>query len=113
MGVLGVPTGEKGQPRDRVLIDAHQPGGLPDAAPLGEVLQDRQDFVMRQLGVEKRRPLELREPILTSLAVEQPVAEPAEVIDDEEIVPAPLAVQFAIGILAAEVGEVVRGHDAS
>ncbi len=47
MGLSGVLAGQQRQPRDRVLVDAHQPCGLADAAPLGEVLQDRQSFWMR------------------------------------------------------------------
>lgn len=92
MGVFGVPTGQEGQPRDRVLVDAHQPRGLSDAAPLGEVLQDRQDFVVRLPGVEERCPLGLGEPGLADLAVEWPVAGLAGMIDDEDRVLATPAV---------------------
>ena len=89
VGGLGVLTGQQGQPRDRVLVDPDQAGRLADAAPLGQVLQDRQDLVVRQLGVEQRRPLELGEPGLAGLAVEQPVAGLAEVVADREVAPAP------------------------
>ncbi len=113
MGGLRVPAGEKGQPRDRVLVDAHQSSGLADAAPLGEMLQYCQDLVVRQLGVEERGPLELVEAVLTNLAVEEPVAGLAEKIEDQEIILATPAIELAFGVLAAETGEFVRGHDAS
>jgi hypothetical protein len=68
---------------------------------------------VRQLGVEQRCALELGEPRLTHLAIEQPVAGFAEMIDDEEVVRVPLAVKLTVGILATELSEVVRGHGAS
>ena len=46
-------------------------------------------------------------------AFSQPVAGLAEVVDDEEVVAAPPAVGVAVGVLAAEAVEVVRGHEAS
>ena len=62
VGALGVPAGQEGQPRDRVLIDAHEPRGLADATPLGQVFQDGQCLVVRQPGVEERRLLVLLTP---------------------------------------------------
>ena len=73
MGGLGVPAGQEGQPRDGVLVDPDQPGGLADATALGEMLEDRQDLLVREFGVEQRRALELGEPGLTCVAVEQAV----------------------------------------
>ena len=113
MGVLGVPAGQEGQTRDRVFIDAHQLGGLSDAAPVGEVFQDRQDLVVREPGVEEGSSLELGEPGLAGPAIEEPVAALPEVVDDEEVVLAPPTIRRAIGVLATEAGEVVGGHDSS
>jgi hypothetical protein len=50
VGVLGVLTGEQRESRDGVLVDPDQPCGLADAAALGQVPQDRQDLLVRQLG---------------------------------------------------------------
>jgi hypothetical protein len=108
-----VLTGEEGKPRDRVLVDPDQPCGLADATALGQVLQDCEDLVVGQFGVEQRRALELGEAGLAGPAVEQPVSCLAEVVDDQEVVPAPLAVGVAVGVLAAEAAEVVRGHESS
>ena len=102
MGGLGVLAGQQGQPGDGVLVDPDQPGGLADAAALGEVLQDRQDLVVRELGVEQRRPLELGEPGLAGVAVEQAVVGLAEVVADREVAGAAPAVVGAVGVLAAE-----------
>jgi hypothetical protein len=113
VGILGVLPGQKGQPCDRVLVDPDQPGGLADAAPLGQVLQDRQDLVVGELGIEERRPLELGEAGLAGAAIEQAVAGLAEVVDDKDVVPAPSAVGVAVGVLAAEAGDVVHGRGAS
>jgi hypothetical protein len=53
VGILGVPSGQQGQPGDRVLVDPDQAGGLADAAALGQVLQDRRDLVVGEPGVEE------------------------------------------------------------
>ena len=68
---------------------------------------------MRQLGVEERRPLELGEAGLADSTGEQPVASLTEVVDDEDVVLAPPAIEVARGILAAKAAEVVCGHGAS
>jgi hypothetical protein len=106
-------AGQEGQPRHGVLVDPDQSGGLADAAALGEVLKDGQHLVARQLGVEERRALELGEAALAGPAVEQPVSGLSEVVDDEQVAVAPAAVEVAVGVLAAEAGEVVRGHGRS
>jgi hypothetical protein len=49
VGVFGVLTGQQGQAGDGVLVDPNQSGGLPNAAPLGEMLQDRQYLFMRRI----------------------------------------------------------------
>lgn len=113
VSVFGVLTGQQGKPRDGVFVDPDQPSGLADAASFGEVLQDRQDFVMRQLGLEERGPPKFGEPGLADPTVEQPVARLTEVVDDEDVVLAPPAIEVARGILAAKACKVVRGHGAS
>ena len=105
--------GEPGQASDGILVDPHQPGGLADAAAVGEVLEDRQHLVVRQLGVEQRGALELGEAGLAGAAVQQPVVGPAVVAADGEVAGAASAGVGAVGIVAAEAVEVVRGHEAS
>jgi hypothetical protein len=89
---LGVLTSQQGQPRDRVLVDPHQPGGLADAAAIGEMREDCQDFLVWELGVEQRGSLELGEPGLAGVAVEQPVVRLTEVVADREVAGVTLAV---------------------
>ena len=113
VGGLGVLAGEQGQSCDRVLVDPDQPCGLADAAPLGQVLQDGQYFVVRELGVEQRGALELGKTGLASVAVEKTVVRLAEVVADREVADAALTVTRAVGVLAAEAAEVVRGHESS
>jgi hypothetical protein len=113
VGGFGVLAGQEGQSRDRVLVDPHQTSRLPDAAAVGQVLQDGQHFLVWQPGIEERRPLELGEPGLADFAVEQPVASFPEVVDDEKITLPPATVEFTVGILAAEAGKFVRGHGAT
>ena len=54
MSVVGVGAGGAGQPGDRVAMDADEPLGLADAAPLGDVLQDGCGFRRRQVRSEQR-----------------------------------------------------------
>ena len=109
MGGLGVLAGELRQAVDRVLVDPDEPGGLSDAAALGEVLEHGEDLVARQLGVEQRGALELGEAGLAGVAVEQPVAGLAESVADREVARATLAASRAVGVEAAETAEVVHG----
>ena len=44
MGVLGVPAGDPAVAGDGVGVHPAEPAGLADAAPLGDVLQDRFDL---------------------------------------------------------------------
>ena len=106
-------AGQQRQPRDSVLVNPHQSGGLTDAAPLGKVLEDRQDLVVRELGVKQRGALELGKPGLAGVAIQQTVLRLAEAAADREVTGVALAVAMTIGVLAAEVAEVVRGNDTS
>jgi hypothetical protein len=115
VSVLGVLTGQECQPGDGVLADPHQAGGLSSAAAVVEVLQDAQDFVVGEFGVEEGRPLELGEPGLAGVAVQEAVVILAEVAADREVAGAAAAVLRTVGILAAMAREVVlvRGHGSS
>jgi hypothetical protein len=113
VGVLGVLTGQECQPGDGVLADPHQPGGLSGATAVVEMLQDPGDFVVVELGVEVRRPLELGEPGLAGLAIQEAVVIFAVVAADREVAGAAAAVLRAVRVLTAMQREVVRGHDSS
>ncbi len=73
----------------------------------------RQGLVVGELGVEQWRPLEFGGPGLAGAAVEQVAPGLPEVVDAEDVVPAPSAVGVAVGVPAAEAVEVVRGPEAS
>src|ERR687889_244665 len=53
--VAGVLAGDPAQAADRAAIHLAEPTGLSDAAPLGDVLQDRFDRLRRQSRVEQGR----------------------------------------------------------
>jgi hypothetical protein len=50
--VAGVIAGDPAQAADRAAIHLAEPAGLADAAPLGDVIQDRLDLLRRQPRVE-------------------------------------------------------------
>src|SRR3954451_17249695 len=58
--VAGVLAGDPAVAADGAPIHPAEPAGLADAAPLGDVLQDRFDLLLRQPGVEQGRPLAFR-----------------------------------------------------
>jgi hypothetical protein len=113
VGVFGVLTGQECQPGDGVLADPHQPGGLSGPTAVVEVLQDPCDLVVGELGVEIRRPLELGEPGLAGLAVQEAVVILAVVAADREVAGAAAAVLRTVRVLAAMEREVVRGPGSS
>jgi hypothetical protein len=113
VGLLGVLTGQEGQPGDGALADAHQSGGLSGPAAVVEVLQDAQDPVVGKFGVEEGRPLELGEPGLAGVAVQEAVVILAVVAADGEVAVAAAAVLRAVRVVAAMPREVVRGHGSS
>ena len=102
-------TGQECQPGDGVLADTHQPGGLSGPAAVVEMHQDPSDFVVGELGVKVSRPLELGEPGLAGVAVQEAVVILAVVAADGEVFPAAHAVVGAPGIQAAGSREVVHG----
>src|SRR5215212_477057 len=113
MGVFGVLTGQECQPGDGVLVDPDQPGGLAGPAAVVEVLQDPRDLVVGELGVEEGRPLELGEPGLAGVAVQEAMVILAVAAADREVAGAAAAVLRTVRIVAAMAREVVRGHGSS
>jgi hypothetical protein len=110
VSVVGVIAGQPGEPDDRVAVDTDEALGLSDAAALAEVLEHGAGLVLGQVGVEQGRALALGEAVLAAVAVEQPdVVLLAVAGADGEVAGAPMAVEWAVGVLAAEANEVVHG----
>jgi len=96
VGVPGVLSGEQGQPGDGVAMDATQPCRLAGADPFVQVLQDRDDLLMGELGLVERSPLIFREPSLTGFAAQEAnIAVFSHEVVDGEIAAIADAVEFA------------------
>jgi hypothetical protein len=101
--VAGVISGDSAQTADRAAIDLAKSSGLSDAAPLGDVVQDRLKRLRREPGVEVRRPLALGKSIFANLAPEHPpLLLGAVATGHGQISGSPLAILGAVGIKAAE-----------
>jgi hypothetical protein len=110
MSVVGVLPGGAGQSDDGVAVDADEPSGGADAAALVEVLEDGVGLLLGQVAAVQRRALALGEAGPAGVAVELPeLLVLAESAAGREVTGAALAVERAVGILAAEAGEVVHG----
>jgi len=108
--VLGVLASEYGQPDHGVLVDPDQAAGLADATALLEMLEDGEGFVLGELGAIQRSALAFGEAFLAGATGQDaallvgPIAEA-----HPEVVEATAAVVGAVGVLAAEVFQVVHG----
>ena len=110
MSVAGVLSGQFRQADDRIGVDVDQASGLPDAAALGEVLEDGAGLLLGQMGVEQGRALALGEAVFAGVAVEQADGIVLTVAGaDREISGVASSEEGAIGILAAEAREIVHG----
>jgi hypothetical protein len=105
-----VLAGHLGQSDDRVFANADQSCGLTDATTVGEVPQDVEQLVVGQATVEQRRAFAFGETGLAATAVQQTLLLFAVVAADGQICLAPLAVQRARGVLAAETAELVHAR---
>jgi hypothetical protein len=107
--VLGVPSGLEGQADDGVLVDAAQTAGLADTDALLEMGQDRKGLVLGQSAVEQGGALAFAEAVLAGPAGQVASLLGGAVAEgDAEVALAPLAVVWAVRILATEVLEVVH-----
>jgi hypothetical protein len=107
--IAGVIAGDPAQATDGASIHLAEPAGLADAAPLGDVLQDRFDLLRGQPSVEQGRPLPLREAGLAGPTAEHtPLLARAVSAGHGEISGPPLAMFGAVRIQAAEAREVVH-----
>jgi hypothetical protein len=58
---------------DGLPIDADEPAGLADAIALGDVMEDREGLLRRQVGAEERGALAFGEAGLAGPAAEHPL----------------------------------------
>jgi hypothetical protein len=102
-------AGQPTQAADGTTIHLAEPAGLADAAPLGDLLQDRLGPLGREPGVEEGRPLPLGEADLTGTAPEQAALLVGAIAAGHgQVSGPPLAMFGAVGIQAAEPREVVH-----
>ncbi len=88
---------------DGLAVDADEPPGLADAVTLGDVMEERDGLLRRQVGAEERRAFAFGESGLAGPASEHASGLLGAVaMGDGEISGPPLAVLGAVGILAAE-----------
>jgi hypothetical protein len=67
-----MPAGRAAVAGDGVGVHPAEPAGPADAAPLGDVLQDRLDLPGREAGIEQGRRLAFEEAGLAGAAAEHP-----------------------------------------
>jgi hypothetical protein len=102
-------AGQHREADHRVLIDTDQATGLAYAATLLDVVQDADGLVLAEPGVKEWRAFAFAEAYLAGAASQQPALLVRPVTEaDAEIVQAALAVGGAVGILAAELREVIH-----
>ena len=65
-------AGQLAQTADCAAIDFAEPTGLANATPFADVVQNRQQFLGREVGIEEWSPLAFGETILTNAASEHP-----------------------------------------
>ena len=105
-------AGQGGEADDGVLVDACEAGGLADAAALGEVVQHGEELVLGELAAEQGGAGAFGEAVPAGAAEEHaPLGAWAVGEGHAEVVLAALAVVGAVGVGAAEAGEVVHGED--
>ena len=101
---MGAGPGDEA--RDSVLAHADQAAGGPGAAALAEMLQDVEGLGIRQSALLQDGPLALGEAVLAAAAVEEPALVRAVAGADGEVAGVAFAVPGAIGVEAAEAGQV-------
>jgi hypothetical protein len=100
---LGLLPRQLTQPTHGVAVHAGQAAGLAQTTTFNDVFKDRDNFLVGQPGVEKRRPSAFGEASLAGAAVKQsspPV--PAIAGADSQISGAAPAIVGALGILATK-----------
>jgi hypothetical protein len=108
--IAGVIASDSAQAADRAAIHLAKSTGLADAASLGDMFQDRFDFLRRQSRVKEGRPLALGEAELADAATEHASLLMRAVAAGHGQISGPsLAMLGAVGIEATEAREVI--HD--
>ena len=98
------------QPDDGVLVDTDQAAGLADAATFLQMLEDRESFVVGELGAIERGALAFGEAFLAGAAGQDAALLVGSVAEaDTQVVATALAVVGTVGVLAAEDFQVVHG----
>ncbi len=106
--------GHATQPHDGVAVGADEASGPSDAVALDQVLEDRDGLLRRQAGMEQRGALAFGEACVARLAVEQADMPSLSIaITDREVAGIASAVERAIRVQAAEVGEIVAHRSGS
>jgi hypothetical protein len=109
MEAASVLPSDSAQAADGAAIHVAKSAGLADAAPLGDVIQNRFGLLRRQPRVEERRPLSLGKAGLANAATEHAsLLMSAVAAGHGQISGAPQTVVGAVGIQAAEAGEIIR-----
>ena len=90
-------------------MDPDEPLGLSNAATVVEVGEDGASLLVGEPAIEEGRALAFGEAFLASAAGEHAALLRAVAEGDAEVVQAAFAVVGALGVLAAEVAEVVHG----
>jgi len=108
--LVGLLAGHHGQADDRVLVHLDQATGLSHPTTLLQMLQDGNGLVVGQLAAVQGRPFAFREALLAASTSQHAGVFFGSVAEaDAEIIQAPAAVIGALGVLAAEVFQVVHG----
>jgi hypothetical protein len=105
--LASVFTGQQAVADDGILVHPDESAGLADADALGDMIQDRDDLLFRQSGVEQGRALAFGEARLAGAASEHAALLRAVAEADAEVSQSPFAVVRAVGILTAEAGQVL------
>ena len=112
MSGLGVRAGELAVASDGIGGDPAESAGLADAAPFGDMLQDRLDLLGGQSSVEEWRPLAFGEAALADPAAENAFGLFGSVaMRHGEISSPSFAVLGAVMIETAEEREVIHEKD--
>ena len=106
---VSVLPSDSAQAADSAAIHVAKSAGLADAAPLGDVIQDRFGLLRWQPRVEERRPLSLGKAGLAGAATEHAALFMRAVAAGHgQISGSPLTVVRAVEIEAAETREVIH-----
>jgi hypothetical protein len=107
MQLAGVVAGQGGEADDGVLVDADQASGLADAAALRQVVQHGEGLVLGEAAVEQDGAGAFGEAVLAEAAGQDAAWLRAVAEGNAEVVGVSLAVGGAVGVGAAEAGQVI------